>query len=95
MHRGASLEYGAIQERGIRCCYHGMVFDVDGTCLHVPFPQGEEKEAEKYACSIRQGAYKAFERNGLVFAIRSEQAIRDRAEQWKQDDAEEGLFVHG
>jgi nitrite reductase/ring-hydroxylating ferredoxin subunit len=68
VHRGASLEYGAIMERGIRCCYHGMVFDVDGTCLHVPFPKGEDKEAEKYACSIQQGAYKAVERNGLVFA---------------------------
>ena len=67
VHRGASLEYGAIQEHGIKCCYHGMVFDVDGTCLHVPFPNGEEKEAEKYACSIQQGAYKAVERNGLVF----------------------------
>ena len=67
VHRGASLEYGAILERGIRCCYHGMVFDVDGTCLHVPFPEGEEKDAEKYACSIQQGAYKAFERHGLVF----------------------------
>jgi nitrite reductase/ring-hydroxylating ferredoxin subunit len=43
VHRGASLEYGAIQEKGIMCCYHGMVFDIDGT-------------------------YKAFERNGLVFA---------------------------
>lgn len=68
VHRGASLEYGAIQEHGIKCCYHGMVFGVDGTCLHVPFPKGEEREAEKYACSIQQGAYKAVERNGLVFA---------------------------
>lgn len=68
VHRGASLEYGAIQEHGIQCCYHGMVFDVDGTCLKAPFPDGEEKEAEKYASSIRQGAYKAFERHGLVFA---------------------------
>ena len=67
VHRGASLEYGAIQDRGIMCCYHGMVFDTDGTCLHVPYPKGEEKEAEKFACSIQQGAYKAFERNGLVF----------------------------
>ncbi|MFP1678281.1 Rieske 2Fe-2S domain-containing protein [Alloalcanivorax sp. C16-2] len=68
VHRGASLEYGSIQEKGIKCCYHGMVFDVDGTCLHVPYPSGEEKEAEKFACSIQQGAYKAFERHGLVFA---------------------------
>ncbi len=68
VHRGASLEYGAIQERGIMCCYHGMVFDVDGACLKAPYPKGEEKEAERFAGSIRQGAYKAFERNGLVFA---------------------------
>ena len=68
VHRGASLEYGSIQERGIRCCYHGMVFDVDGTCLEVPFPPGEEKEAERFKCSIQQGAYKALERNGLIFA---------------------------
>jgi hypothetical protein len=27
-HRGTSLEYGLIGERGIRCCYHGWVFDV-------------------------------------------------------------------
>jgi nitrite reductase/ring-hydroxylating ferredoxin subunit len=47
VHRGASLEYGLIQERGIKCCYHGMVFDVDGTCLNAPFPKGEEAEAEK------------------------------------------------
>lgn len=67
-HRGASLEYGAIQDKGIMCCYHGMVFDVDGTCLHAPFPEGEEEEGRKYACSIQQGAYKAFERHGLVFA---------------------------
>lgn len=68
VHRGASLEYGSIQEHGIMCCYHGMVFDVDGTCLHVPYPKGEEAESQKFACSIRQGAYKAFERHGLVFA---------------------------
>jgi len=67
-HRGASLEYGKIEERGISCCYHGMTFDVDGTCLRVPFPAGDEVDGERYRCSIRQGAYKAFERNGLVFA---------------------------
>ena len=68
VHRGASLEYGAIQERGIRCAYHGMVFDVDGACLTVPYPKGEEADGAKFACTIRQGAYKAFERNGLIFA---------------------------
>ena len=35
-HRRASLEYGIVAERGIRCCYHGWLFDVDGTILEVP-----------------------------------------------------------
>lgn len=85
VHRGASLEYGAIQERGIKCCYHGMVFDVDGACLHVPFPDGEEKDGEKYACSIRQGAYKAIERNGLVFAYMGPPDEEPPFPEWEQD----------
>jgi phenylpropionate dioxygenase-like ring-hydroxylating dioxygenase large terminal subunit len=85
VHRGASLEYGAIQEHGIKCCYHGMVFDVDGACLHVPFPAGEEGEAEKYACSIRQGAYKAVERNGLVFAYMGPPEEEPPFPEWEGD----------
>ena len=41
------------QQHGISCCYHGMVFDVDGTCLRVPFPEGEEEDGERYRCSQR------------------------------------------
>ena len=32
-HRGASLEYGEIEDGGIRCPYHGWLFDVRGRCL--------------------------------------------------------------
>ncbi|MDP1683802.1 Rieske 2Fe-2S domain-containing protein [Hydrogenophaga sp.] len=85
VHRGASLEYGSIQERGIMCCYHGMVFDIDGTCLKVPFPKGEEADAERYACSIRQGAYKAFERNGLVFAYMGPPEKEPPFPEWESD----------
>lgn len=85
VHRGASLEYGAIQEHGIKCCYHGMVFGVDGTCLHVPFPKGEEKEAEKYACSIQQGAYKAVERHGLIFAYMGAPDSEPPFPEWEGD----------
>ena len=35
-HRGASLEYGIIQERGIACCYHGWHYDIDGRILATP-----------------------------------------------------------
>src|SRR5204862_1943879 len=26
-HRGTTLYYGKVEERGIRCCYHGWLFD--------------------------------------------------------------------
>lgn len=64
-HRGASLEFGIIQERGIRCCYHGMKFDVDGTILDAP---AEVDRGERMRQVVTQGAYPAFERDGLVFA---------------------------
>ena len=35
-HRRASLEYGRCEDKGIRCCYHGWLFDVDGTVLEIP-----------------------------------------------------------
>src|SRR5438132_493439 len=35
-HRGASLEFGKIQSKGLRCCYHGWQFDVDGRILDIP-----------------------------------------------------------
>ncbi len=85
VHRGASLEYGSIQDRGIMCCYHGMIFDVDGACLHVPYPKGEEKDSEKFACSIRQGAYKAFERSGLVFAYMGPPETEPPFPEWEEN----------
>src|SRR5262245_15614700 len=35
-HRGSSLFYGKVDENGIRCCYHGWQFDVEGRCLDQP-----------------------------------------------------------
>lgn len=64
-HRGASLEYGIIQEKGIRCSYHGAHFDVDGTLLEAPAERDKGKRLRETVC---QGAYPAFERDGLVFA---------------------------
>lgn len=63
-HRGASLEYGVIAEHGIRCCYHGWHYDVDGTLLDAPC----ELDATRLKATVCQGAYPAFERDGLVFA---------------------------
>ena len=65
-HRRASLEFGTCEERGIRCCYHGWHFDLDGTLLAAP---GQPAEAEeRLKARVRLGAYPAFEHQGLVFA---------------------------
>jgi nitrite reductase/ring-hydroxylating ferredoxin subunit len=63
-HRGASLEYGIIQEHGIRCCYHGWHYSVDGSLLDAPCEPADTRLKQ----TVAQGAYPAFERDGLVFA---------------------------
>ena len=63
-HRGTSLEYGMISERGIRCCYHGWRYDVDGRILETP----GEPASSTLKDRLCQGAYPTHEFGGLVFA---------------------------
>jgi nitrite reductase/ring-hydroxylating ferredoxin subunit len=62
-HRGTSLEFGLVAERGIRCCYHGWLYDIDGTILETP---GEPPESRQRH-NLFHGAYPAHEYGGLVF----------------------------
>lgn len=63
-HRRASLEYGIVAEHGIRCCYHGWLFDVDGTILEMP----GEPQGSTIPQRLCHGAYPVREYEGLVFA---------------------------
>ena len=63
-HRGTSLEYGIPQERGLRCCYHGWTYDIDGTCLDTPGEPPNSRLKE----SVFQGAYPVRDYHGLLFA---------------------------
>ena len=63
-HRGTSLEFGLISERGIRCCYHGWLFDVDGTILETPGEPADSTLKDR----LFHGAYPMREYQGLVFA---------------------------
>ncbi len=67
-HRRASLEFGICEDRGIRCCYHGWLFDVDGTILEIPCEREDNEVARKVQATTRLGAYPVHEMNGLVFA---------------------------
>jgi 5,5'-dehydrodivanillate O-demethylase len=63
-HRRASLELGRVETNGIRCCYHGWLYGLDGQCLEMP--------AEEPNCplikEVKLAAYKVEELGGLVFA---------------------------
>lgn len=63
-HRRASLEYGKCEPRGLRCCYHGWLFDIDGKLLEAP----AEPSKSPIFTRIRQPAYPVRTCNGLVFA---------------------------
>ena len=63
-HRGTSLEFGLIGEKGIRCCYHGWLFDVDGTILETPGEPTDSTLKDR----LFHGAYPVHEHGGLVFA---------------------------
>ena len=63
-HRGTSLEYGIPMERGLRCCYHGWTYDIDGTCLDTPGEPPNSRLKE----SVFQGAYPVRDYHGLLFA---------------------------
>ena len=63
-HRGTSLEFGLISDKGIRCCYHGWLFDVDGTILETPGEPADSTLKDR----LFHGAYPVREHQGLVFA---------------------------
>ena len=62
-HRGTSLEFGRIEERGIRCCYHGWQFDVDGRILDTPIEPPDSTLKDRFF----HGAYIAEEHHDVVW----------------------------
>jgi 5,5'-dehydrodivanillate O-demethylase len=63
-HRGTSLDYGWIEGGGIRCCYHGWVFDVQGRCLEQPGEPAGSNFKEKICLK----AYPVRELGGMIWA---------------------------
>ena len=63
-HRGADLAYGRLEDGGLRCPFHGWLFDVEGACLEQP----AEPAGSNFKNKVRQPAYPCIERNGVIFA---------------------------
>lgn len=63
-HRGADLRFARLEDGGIRCAFHGWLFDGKGNCLEQP----AEPPGSDFHASVRMAAYPCRERNGVVFA---------------------------
>jgi len=63
-HRGTSLEFGHIEDGGLRCCYHGWLYDIDGKILEMP---GEPADSTFWQ-RLRHPSHKVQELGGVLFA---------------------------
>ena len=63
-HRRVSLEYGIPEAEGLRCPYHGWVFNHEGRCLEQPAEPWDSTFKDR----VTTKAYKVQELGGLVFA---------------------------
>src|SRR5438876_5821859 len=63
-HRGASLLYGRVEERGIACAYHGWLYDTQGNCLETP----AEPSDSKLYLTVKHRAYPIQKLLGMYWA---------------------------
>ena len=66
-HRRADLSYGYVEECGLRCNYHGWLYDADGACLAQPYEDMAHPE-RRLRDEIRIKSYPVEERGGLLWA---------------------------
>ncbi len=62
-HRGADLSYGRVEDGGLRCIYHGWLYNIHGRCLGQPGEPGGGEHRD----AIRHAAYPCEERAGVIF----------------------------
>jgi len=63
-HRGADLAYGRLEDGGLRCSFHGWLYDVNGKCIDTP----AEPEGSRLCEHVRLRACPVEERSGVLFA---------------------------
>jgi phthalate 4,5-dioxygenase len=63
-HRGADLAYGRLEDGGLRCSFHGWLYDVSGKCIDTP----AEPQGSRLCEHIRLRACPVEERSGVLFA---------------------------
>lgn len=69
-HRGADLAYGRLEDGGLRCSFHGWLFDVAGQCIETP----AEPRGSRLCEHIRLRSCPVVEKSGVLFAYLGEGA---------------------
>lgn len=63
-HRGTDLSYGRVENGGLRCLYHGWLFDRHGNTLDQP----AEPANRKFCDRLKHTAYPVREKGGAIWA---------------------------
>jgi len=63
-HRSTGMQLGIPEQKGLRCPYHGWLYDAEGRCLETPLEPRESTFKDR----VRMVAYPVQELGGLVFA---------------------------
>ena len=66
-HRRVNLAYGIPEENGLRCMYHGWLYDETGQCTEQPFEETVRPEA-RFKDKIKMKGYPVQEFGGLLWA---------------------------
>ena len=62
-HRRAPLYYGKVETQGIRCSYHGWLYDRQGACMEIP-SEGPDSQVCR---NMSLKSYRTRERAGIVW----------------------------
>jgi 5,5'-dehydrodivanillate O-demethylase len=63
-HRRVHMQHGRVEQNGIRCCFHGWLWDANGKCLEQPCEDPVRNSKDK----VKMQAYPIQEKAGLIFA---------------------------
>ena len=67
-HRGTDLSYGRVEDGGLRCLYHGWLFDINGKCIDQPAQPADKKFCDR----VKHTAYPVQEKGGCIWAYMGE-----------------------
>ncbi len=90
-HRGASLSYGRVEERGIACAYHGWLYDTQGNCLETP----PEPPESKFTLTVKQKAYPIKKFIGLYWTYMGPKPapLLPKYDVWARRDGTRKIFI--